>query len=105
MFADIDGNTLHYVSYGEGHPVVFIHGLDEFEAHDGSSLGFLEFRCHGPGRTNQGRQVRARRPGPTPPDRAVSLRTTTAVRVRADRQRPRGFTDLEESTDVRRHRR
>lgn len=27
MFADIDGNTLHYVSYGEGPPVVFIHGL------------------------------------------------------------------------------
>ena len=27
MFADIDGNTLHYVSYGEGPPVVFVHGL------------------------------------------------------------------------------
>jgi pimeloyl-ACP methyl ester carboxylesterase len=27
MFADIDGNTLHYVSYGEGPPVVFLHGL------------------------------------------------------------------------------
>jgi 3-oxoadipate enol-lactonase len=27
VFADIDGNTLHYVSYGEGPPVVFIHGL------------------------------------------------------------------------------
>ena len=27
MFADIDGNTMHYVSYGEGPPVVFIHGL------------------------------------------------------------------------------
>lgn len=27
MFADIDGNTTHYVSYGEGPPVVFIHGL------------------------------------------------------------------------------
>ena len=27
MFADIDGNTLHYVSYGEGPPVLFVHGL------------------------------------------------------------------------------
>jgi 3-oxoadipate enol-lactonase len=27
VFADIDGNTLHYVSYGEGPPVVFLHGL------------------------------------------------------------------------------
>ena len=27
MFADIDGNTIHYVSYGEGPPVVFVHGL------------------------------------------------------------------------------
>ena len=27
MFADIDGNSLHYVSYGEGPPVVFVHGL------------------------------------------------------------------------------
>lgn len=27
MFADIDGNTMHYVSYGEGPPVVFLHGL------------------------------------------------------------------------------
>ncbi len=27
MFADIDGNTTHYVSEGEGPPVVFIHGL------------------------------------------------------------------------------
>ena len=27
MFADIDGNTLHYVSYGEGPPVVFVHRL------------------------------------------------------------------------------
>jgi len=27
VFADIDGNTLHYVSYGEGPPVVFVHGL------------------------------------------------------------------------------
>jgi 3-oxoadipate enol-lactonase len=27
LFADIDGNTLHYVSYGEGPPVVFVHGL------------------------------------------------------------------------------
>lgn len=27
MFADIDGNRLHYVSYGEGPPVVFVHGL------------------------------------------------------------------------------
>jgi len=27
MFADIDGNTLHSVSYGEGPPVVFLHGL------------------------------------------------------------------------------
>ncbi len=27
MFAEIDGNSLHYVSYGEGPPVVFIHGL------------------------------------------------------------------------------
>ncbi|MFA9429830.1 alpha/beta fold hydrolase [Egicoccus sp. AB-alg2] len=27
MFADIDGNTLHYDSYGEGPPVVFVHGL------------------------------------------------------------------------------
>jgi 3-oxoadipate enol-lactonase len=27
VFAEIDGNTLHYVSYGEGPPVVFVHGL------------------------------------------------------------------------------
>ena len=27
MFAEIDGNSLHYVSYGEGPPVVFVHGL------------------------------------------------------------------------------
>ncbi len=27
MYADIDGNTLHYVSYGDGPPVVFVHGL------------------------------------------------------------------------------
>jgi 3-oxoadipate enol-lactonase len=27
VFADIDGNTMHYVSYGEGPPVVFVHGL------------------------------------------------------------------------------
>jgi 3-oxoadipate enol-lactonase len=27
VFADIDGNTLYYQSYGEGPPVVFIHGL------------------------------------------------------------------------------
>ncbi len=27
MFADIDGNTMHYVSYGEGPPIVFLHGL------------------------------------------------------------------------------
>lgn len=27
MFADIDGNALHYVSSGEGPPIVFIHGL------------------------------------------------------------------------------
>jgi 3-oxoadipate enol-lactonase len=27
MFAEIDGNTVHYVSEGEGPPVVFIHGL------------------------------------------------------------------------------
>lgn len=27
MFAEIDGNTTHYTSYGEGPPVVFIHGL------------------------------------------------------------------------------
>lgn len=27
MFADIDGNTIQYVSYGEGPPVVFVHGL------------------------------------------------------------------------------
>ena len=27
MFADIDGNTLHYSSVGEGPPVVLIHGL------------------------------------------------------------------------------
>ncbi|MEX0591871.1 MAG: alpha/beta fold hydrolase [Nitriliruptoraceae bacterium] len=27
LFADIDGNTLHYDSYGEGPPIVFIHGL------------------------------------------------------------------------------
>lgn len=27
MFAEIDGCTLHYESYGEGPPVVFIHGL------------------------------------------------------------------------------
>lgn len=27
MFADIDGNTLHYTSVGEGPPVVLVHGL------------------------------------------------------------------------------
>jgi 3-oxoadipate enol-lactonase len=27
VFADIDGNTMHYVSYGEGPPIVFLHGL------------------------------------------------------------------------------
>jgi 3-oxoadipate enol-lactonase len=27
VFAEIDGNTLHYSSYGEGPPVVFLHGL------------------------------------------------------------------------------
>jgi 3-oxoadipate enol-lactonase len=27
VFADIDGNTIHYQSYGEGPPVVFLHGL------------------------------------------------------------------------------
>ena len=27
MFADIDGNTLHYTSVGDGPPVVLIHGL------------------------------------------------------------------------------
>jgi 3-oxoadipate enol-lactonase len=27
VFADIDGNTLHYVSAGEGPPVVLLHGL------------------------------------------------------------------------------
>jgi 3-oxoadipate enol-lactonase len=27
LFADIDGNTMQYVSYGEGPPVVFVHGL------------------------------------------------------------------------------
>ena len=27
MFADIDGNPIHYQSYGEGPPVVFVHGL------------------------------------------------------------------------------
>lgn len=27
MFADIDGNTLHYTSHGEGPPVLFVHGL------------------------------------------------------------------------------
>ncbi len=27
VFAEIDGNAMHYVSYGEGPPVVFIHGL------------------------------------------------------------------------------
>jgi 3-oxoadipate enol-lactonase len=27
VFADIDGNTLHYLSYGEGPPVFFVHGL------------------------------------------------------------------------------
>lgn len=27
MFADIDGCSLHYTSYGEGPPVVFVHGL------------------------------------------------------------------------------
>jgi 3-oxoadipate enol-lactonase len=27
MFAEIDGNTLHYTSYGEGPPVVLVHGL------------------------------------------------------------------------------
>ena len=27
MFAEIDGCTLHYQSYGEGPPVVFVHGL------------------------------------------------------------------------------
>lgn len=27
MFADINGNSTHYTSYGEGPPVVFVHGL------------------------------------------------------------------------------
>lgn len=27
MFAEIDGNNTHYLSYGEGPPVVFVHGL------------------------------------------------------------------------------
>jgi 3-oxoadipate enol-lactonase len=27
VFAEIDGNATHYVSYGEGPPVVFVHGL------------------------------------------------------------------------------
>jgi 3-oxoadipate enol-lactonase len=27
MFAEIDGCTVHYTSYGEGPPVVFVHGL------------------------------------------------------------------------------
>jgi len=27
MFAEIDGNAIHYTSYGEGPPVVFVHGL------------------------------------------------------------------------------
>ena len=27
MFAEIDGNSIHYVSYGEGPPIVFVHGL------------------------------------------------------------------------------
>ncbi len=27
MFADIDGNTLHYTSVGEGPPIVLLHGL------------------------------------------------------------------------------
>jgi pimeloyl-ACP methyl ester carboxylesterase len=27
MFAEIDGNAFNYVSYGEGPPVVFVHGL------------------------------------------------------------------------------
>lgn len=27
MFAEIDGNPIHYLSYGEGPPVVFVHGL------------------------------------------------------------------------------
>jgi 3-oxoadipate enol-lactonase len=27
LFADIDGNTIQYISYGEGPPVVFVHGL------------------------------------------------------------------------------
>ncbi len=27
MFAEIDGNPLHYTSYGEGPPVVLVHGL------------------------------------------------------------------------------
>jgi 3-oxoadipate enol-lactonase len=27
VFAEIDGNALHYVSYGEGPPVVYVHGL------------------------------------------------------------------------------
>lgn len=27
MFAQIDGNTIHYTSYGEGPPVVLVHGL------------------------------------------------------------------------------
>ncbi len=27
MFAEIDGCTLHYTSYGEGPPIVFVHGL------------------------------------------------------------------------------
>ncbi len=27
MFAEIDGNSTHYQSYGEGPPIVFVHGL------------------------------------------------------------------------------
>ncbi|MTV26540.1 alpha/beta fold hydrolase [Nitriliruptoraceae bacterium ZYF776] len=27
LYADIDGNTIHYTSYGEGPPVVLVHGL------------------------------------------------------------------------------
>lgn len=27
MFAEIDGNSIHYVSYGEGPPIVFVHAL------------------------------------------------------------------------------
>ena len=27
VFADIDGNTFHYTSVGDGPPIVFVHGL------------------------------------------------------------------------------